>query len=328
MDAVGQVGIERCRAFSNTLAQSYERTFIDNYKREYGFELRGRSVLVDDIRVRAVGHSDGNNSNTVTVTKDTAIVENPIPTEIVSVYFENGRLETPVHYMQALLPNMIIQGPAIIVQLSSTVMVEPACRAIITTKGDIEIVVEEAVSLLVTTKLDPIYLSIFSHRFMGIAEQMGRTLQRTSISVNIKERLDFSCALFDPLGGLVANAPHLPVHLGAMSAAVIYQQQYWGKNILEGDVLVSNHPQLAGGSHLPDITVITPIFVKGEIVFYVASRGHHADVGGIAPGSMPPLSKTLVEEGAAIIAFKLVENGVFQEQGNYLYTHIYIIILM
>ena len=144
---------------------------------------------------------------------------------------------------------------------------------------------------------------------------MGRTLQRTSISVNIKERLDFSCALFDPQGGLVANAPHLPVHLGAMSDAVRYQRKYWGEDIHEEDVLVSNHPQLAGGSHLPDITVITPIFVDHAIVFYVASRGHHADVGGIAPGSMPPLSKTLEEEGAAIVAFKLVSEGIFQEAG-------------
>jgi len=144
---------------------------------------------------------------------------------------------------------------------------------------------------------------------------MGRTLQRTSISVNIKERLDFSCALFDPQGGLVANAPHLPVHLGAMSEAVRYQIRHWGNDLKEGDVLLSNHPQLAGGSHLPDITVITPIFHQGKIVFFVASRGHHADVGGIAPGSMPPMSKTLLQEGAAIIAFKLVEEGLFQEQG-------------
>jgi 5-oxoprolinase (ATP-hydrolysing) len=121
---------------------------------------------------------------------------------------------------------------------------------------------------------------------MGIAEQMGRTLQRTAISVNMKERLDFSCALFTKDGGLVANAPHIPVHLGAMSAAVRFQVDYWKDKggIHEGDVLVSNHPQLAGGSHLPDITVITPVFYKGDIIFFVASRGHHADIGGIAPG--------------------------------------------
>lgn len=194
-------------------------------------------------------------------------------------------------------------------------VVEPGCTAVITRTGDIEIEVTEMSEKKVTTAYDEIYLSIFSHRFMGIAEQMGRTLQRTSISVNIKERLDFSCALFDPFGGLVANAPHLPVHLGAMSEAVRYQVRYWGDDLVDGDVLLSNHPQLAGGSHLPDITVITPIFSGGKIVFFVAARGHHSDIGGIAPGSMPPLSKTLEQEGAAIIAFKLVRDGEFQEKG-------------
>jgi 5-oxoprolinase (ATP-hydrolysing) len=147
---------------------------------------------------------------------------------------------------------------------------------------------------------------------------MGKTLQRTSISVNIKERLDFSCALFDAKGNLVANAPHLPVHLGAMSDAVRHQLNYWTPErggLTDGDVLVSNHPQLAGGSHLPDITVITPVYILGAIAFFVASRGHHADVGGIAPGSMPSGSSTLQDEGAAIVAFKLVEQGLFCEEG-------------
>ena len=159
-------------------------------------------------------------------------------------------------------------------------------------------------------------LSIFGHRFMGIAESMGKTLARTSVSVNIKERLDFSCALFDSGGGLVANAPHIPVHLGAMQSAVAFQIEHWATRggMKEGDVFVSNHPQLAGGSHLPDITVITPVFQGDQIVFFVASRGHHSDIGGIAPGSMPPASTTLVEEGAQIIGCKLVDNGVFQEK--------------
>ena len=156
---------------------------------------------------------------------------------------------------------------------------------------------------------------------MGIAEQMGRTLQRTSVSVNIKERLDFSCALFGPDGGLVANAPHLPVHLGAMQEAVRFQLAHWvppaREGLSEGDVLVSNHPQLAGGSHLPDITVITPVFAPGTAtpVFFVAARGHHADIGGISPGSMPPKSTRLAEEGAAIVAHKLVRAGMFDEAG-------------
>ena len=146
---------------------------------------------------------------------------------------------------------------------------------------------------------------------------MGLVLKRTAFSPNIKDRLDFSCALFTKDGGLVANAPHIPVHLGAMAAAVRYQVKHWADKggIEEGDVLISNHPQIAGGSHLPDITAITPVFHKGEIIFFVASRGHHADIGGIAPGSMPPHSKALVDEGAMIVAFKIVKNGEFQEEG-------------
>jgi len=202
----------------------------------------------------------------------------------------------------------------------------------VTSGGDLDISVACSNSFTKTTasmniasdsndciKADPVMLSIFGHRFMGIAEQMGKTLARTSVSVNIKERLDFSCALFTKDGGLVANAPHIPVHLGAMQAAVTFQVEYWNtrgrEGIQEGDVMVSNHPQLAGGSHLPDITVITPVFYKGDIIFFVASRGHHADIGGISPGSMPPHSKALEDEGAMIIAFKLVKNGVFQEAG-------------
>ena len=143
---------------------------------------------------------------------------------------------------------------------------------------------------------------------------MGRTLQRTAISTNIKERLDFSCAIFDEQGKLVANAPHVPVHLGAMSSAVRYQIEIQGDDLKEGDVFVSNHPA-AGGSHLPDITVITPVWKYGKPIFYVASRGHHADIGGISPGSMPPFSRKLIEEGACIRSFRLVENGIFNEDG-------------
>ncbi|XP_014118520.1 PREDICTED: 5-oxoprolinase-like, partial [Pseudopodoces humilis] len=145
--------------------------------------------------------------------------------------------------------------------------------------------------------------------------QMGRVLQRTAISTNIKERLDFSCALFGPGGGLVSNAPHIPVHLGAMQEAVQFQIRNLGPELGEGDVILSNHPR-AGGSHLPDLTVITPVFWPGVSgpVFFVASRGHHADVGGSSPGSMPPNSTSLSQEGATFVSFKLVTGGHFQEQ--------------
>ena len=150
---------------------------------------------------------------------------------------------------------------------------------------------------------------------MAIAEQMGRALQKTSVSTNVKERLDYSCALFDSTGGLVANAPHLPVHLGSMSTCVKRQAEIWRGKLVQGDVLVSNHPEF-GGTHLPDITTITPAFNEAgnRILFYVASRAHHADIGGILPGSMPPHSRELYQEGAAIKSEKLVSADRFNEK--------------
>ncbi|KAG5351961.1 hypothetical protein E4T56_gene19812 [Termitomyces sp. T112] len=163
---------------------------------------------------------------------------------------------------------------------------------------------------------DPILLTLFANRFMSVAEAMGRSLQQTSISTNIKERLDFSCALFAPDGDLVANAPFIPIHLGSMSFAVKYQMKLHGKTLKEGDVLMTNSPY-AGGSHLPDITIITPVFDSNtkEIIFFTASRGHHADIGGILPGSMPPTSVNIFEEGAEIESFKIVDGGVFDHNG-------------
>ncbi|KAJ3569825.1 hypothetical protein NP233_g4803 [Leucocoprinus birnbaumii] len=183
---------------------------------------------------------------------------------------------------------------------------------------------------------DPILLTLFANRFMSVAEAMGRSLQQTSISTNIKERLDFSCALFAPDGDLVANAPFIPIHLGSMSlwvssfakyssvlahfpclnSAVKYQMKLHGSSLKEGDVLMTNSPH-AGGSHLPDITIITPVFAPNskEIIFFTASRGHHADIGGILPGSMPPTSVNIFEEGAEIESFKIVDGGVFDRKG-------------
>ncbi|KAF8554499.1 Hydantoinase B/oxoprolinase [Imleria badia] len=167
---------------------------------------------------------------------------------------------------------------------------------------------------------DPILLTLFANRFMSIAEAMGRSLQQTSISTNIKERLDFSCALFARDGDLVANAPFIPIHLGSMSFAVKYQMKLHGNTLKDGDVLMTNSPH-AGGSHLPDITVITPVFdaASNEIIFFTASRGHHADIGGILPGSMPPTSVSIFEEGAEIVSLKIVDGGVFDQKGLYEY---------
>ncbi|XP_020222765.1 5-oxoprolinase isoform X2 [Cajanus cajan] len=289
----------------------YATEFVRLFQQEYGFKLQNRNIVICDVRVRGIGVT-----NILRPRAIESVPSGPIVEAYYKVYFGNGWQETPLYKLDKLGYGHMMSGPAIIMNGNSTVIVEPNCRAIITKYGNIKIEIDSPpTSAKISDKIvDVVQLSIFNHRFMGIAEQMGRTLQRTSISTNIKERLDFSCALFDPRGGLVANAPHVPVHLGAMSSTVQWQLNYWGDNLNEGDVLVTNHPS-AGGSHLPDITVVTPVFFNGKLVFFVANRGHHAEIGGITPGSMPPFSKSILEEGAAIKSFKLVEKGVFQEEG-------------
>lgn len=287
----------------------FARVLSETYLREFGFDLDGRDILIDDVRVRARGKTSGLRRLTISG------AQGPAPQlDTVQCYFEGGWQATAVYDLAQLGAGYCIAGPAIIVHETSTILVEPDCTASITGSGDVRLQVGSGVRQRVGTEMDPIQLSIFSNLFMSIAEQMGRMLQKTAISTNIKERLDFSCALFGPSGELVANAPHLPVHLGAMSEAVKEQIRRRKDDLMPGDVLVSNHP-VAGGSHLPDITVITPVFREGEIIFWVAARGHHADIGGISPGSMPPNSRRIEEEGACITSFKLVENGRFQEEG-------------
>lgn len=288
-------------------------SFLKRYQKEFGFVLEGRTIIVDDVRVRGCGKPKTPGELDI----DGASSSIPEPTKVAKVYFEDGWKETNIFVRENLLAGHSVIGPAVIIDKLSTIVVEPSCKAIITKKGDIIVVIDDLkMQKVVGVDMDPVQLSIFSHRFMSIAEQMGRILQRTSISTNIKERLDFSCALFGPDGGLVSNAPHIPVHLGAMQETVRYQIAVRGKTLKDGDVLLSNHPQ-AGGSHLPDLTVITPVFIKNtsDPVFYVASRGHHADIGGISPGSMPPHSKSLADEGAAFKSFLLVDGGVFNESG-------------
>eukprot|EP00112_Aurelia_sp_Birch-Aquarium-sp1_P015543 Seg3453.3 transcript_id=Seg3453.3/GoldUCD/mRNA.D3Y31 product=5-oxoprolinase protein_id=Seg3453.3/GoldUCD/D3Y31 len=289
----------------------FKAAFLERYKREFGFIIPDRPIIVDDIRVRATGKSG------VQAEKEKPRATTPAIAETVTkCFFEDGFHDTSVYLMEGLTFGHVINGPAIIIDKNSTILVEPGCIANVTKTGDVSIqILSRKGQHVLGEKLDPIQLSIFSHRFMSTAEQMGRVLQRTSISTNIKERLDFSCAMFGPDGGLVANAPHIPVHLGAMQETVKYQIKTLGDDLRDGDVILSNHPS-AGGSHLPDLTVITPVFYKkhSKPVFYVASRGHHADIGGITPGSMPPHSKSIFEEGAVFKSFKLVSKGIFQEE--------------
>jgi 5-oxoprolinase (ATP-hydrolysing) len=297
--------------------------FKKRHQREFGFTFEDKAVIVDDIRVRGIGSSASKAEKSPHAQmKDIELKQcaAPQPKHMTEVYFEKfeERLSTPVFLLQDLENGAQIQGPAVIIDQTQTIVLVPNAAAstlescIVIDIGGKKTLPSQG--LEENEKIDPIQLSIFGHKFMSVAEQMGRTLQKTSVSTNMKERLDFSCALFSPDGGLVANAPHVPVHLGSMQFAVRYQHSLWKGKLKDGDVLVSNHPS-CGGTHLPDITVITPVFdTTGFIVFYVASRGHHADIGGVLPGSMPPNSTELWQEGAAIEAEKIVSEGRFNEE--------------
>ncbi|RDW85270.1 hypothetical protein BP6252_02860 [Coleophoma cylindrospora] len=301
----------------------FATAFKERHRREFNFSLE-RPILVDDIRVRTTAASQRGKEKSplqqlaaVTLTDITSP-----PAQVTSVYFDASSkwTATPVYLLRNIEKGSTIHGPAIIIDETQTIVITPGSTAsVLETSILIDSKPRAKMNMINghindTVHVDPIRMTIFGHRFMSIAEQMGRTLQKTSVSTNIKERLDFSCALFSPDGGLVANAPHVPVHLGSMQFAVRYQHQKWKNQLEDGDVLVTNHP-VAGGTHLPDITVITPVFAPGtkEIIFYVASRGHHADIGGLLPGSMPPKSTELWQEGAAIESEKLVSHGVFNE---------------
>ncbi|KAI8816179.1 Hydantoinase B/oxoprolinase-domain-containing protein [Fimicolochytrium jonesii] len=295
----------------------FQTPFVAQYQQEFGFTLPDRDIIIDDIRVRGIGKSAVAPETDHSVYADLAtLTQRDVSGTHIDqqqVFWEGGRVDTPVYLIPNMQPGDHVHGPALLIDRNSTVALEPLCHGTMTTSHlVITLDTVKPTTATASTDLDPIKLSVFAHRFMSIAEQMGTTLRKTAISTNIKERLDFSCALFGPDGGLIANAPHIPIHLGSMQEAVRWQMR--STEMEDGDVLVTNHPS-AGGSHLPDITVITPVFNKGVIEFFVASRGHHADIGGIRAGSMPPDSRELYQEGAAIKSFKLVRKGHFDEPG-------------
>ncbi|KAH7395849.1 5-oxoprolinase [Cadophora sp. MPI-SDFR-AT-0126] len=304
--------------------QNFQRTFEERHSREFGFVFPEKKILIDDFRVRAIGSSakaegDSPYQQLKWVAEKQIAVPEPETKTLVCFDAKSGHVSTAVHLLGSLQPGTRLQGPALILDKTQTILVSPGCLATVlesTVMIDLagpEKKITDTSAVLTGDEVNPIKLSIFGHRFMSIAEQMGRTLQKTSVSTNIKERLDFSCALFSPDGGLVANAPHVPVHLGSMQFCVRHLHHMWMGKLEEGDVLLSNHPA-TGGTHLPDLTVVTPVFDNEKIVFYVASRGHHADIGGSRPGSMPPDSKWLYEEGAAIFGEKIVSHGRFNEE--------------
>lgn len=295
--------------------------FSEEHKREFSFSFSdGRDVLVDDIRVRAIWKPSDCSSIAEEIAEGMSVASTEVSTDVASLFkpvtFETGTFEkTPIYELGHLKPNTHVVGPAVLLDNNQTLVVIPGAKAtILNNHVIVDIDNAKHTRTADTTKVDPIKLSVFGNRFMSIAEQMGRTLKKVATSLQIKERYDFSCAIFGPDAELVANAPHVPVHLGSMSYAVAYQMNLHRGKLREGDVLVSNHPQ-AGGTHLPDITVIAPVFEGDEIVFFVASRGHHTDIGGLGGNSYPSDSTELWQEGAAIRSFFLVRDGVFDEQG-------------
>lgn len=301
---------------------SFEDAFTERHRQEFGF-TQPRDIIVEDVRVRSI--AQGTELKLADPFEDLRRVQAtspPValaqPRSVRKVYFENhGWSETGVHFLDDLPLGARVRGPAMVVDKTQTIVVDPASAAVILSEHVILEILDVEKQPVTIDVVDPIQLSVFGHRFMSVAEQMGETLQKTSISVNIKERLDFSCAIFSSEGGLVANAPHIPGHLGSMSYAIAYQAKLYKPGELKpGDVLLSNHPR-AGGTHLPDLTVTTPVFDTDNktILFFVANRGHHADIGGIQPGSMPPHSTELWQEGVSVETFKMVKEGVFDEKG-------------
>ncbi|GAP92845.1 putative 5-oxoprolinase [Rosellinia necatrix] len=303
---------------------AFGKAFVKHHHYEFGFTLDERDIIVDDVRVRGIGKSFRYQDKTVDQqlkeVKRQSIGDKKVHGKS-QVYFEGGRRETPIYKLEDLAVGDLINGPAVLADGTQTIVVTPNATALILQTHvivDLNSGYDNDGSQKRSAgerEVDPIMLSIFGHRFMAIAEQMGRALQKTSVSTNVKERLDFSCAIFDATGGLVANAPHLPVHLGSMSTCVRTQAKIWEGKLKKGDVIISNHPSY-GGTHLPDITLLMPAFdEKGEkILFYAASRAHHADIGGITAGSMPPHSRELFQEGAAIKSEKIVTEGKFNEE--------------
>jgi 5-oxoprolinase (ATP-hydrolysing) len=287
--------------------------FTAAHRARFGFATPDRPLIVEAVAVEAVAPGEPVAEATLP-TRDTGA---PAPIDHVSLFTGGAAHDVPVFDRTALLAGDRITGPALVREANATTVVEPGWTASVT---DLDHMLLHRTSPLPTRvapgsdRPDPVLLELFNNLFMNVAEQTGAVLQNTSMSVNIKERLDFSCAIFDAAGHLVANAPHVPVHLGAMGESVRTVLRNRGTTLKPGDVVALNNP-FNGGTHLPDVTVITPVFdaAGAEILFFVGSRGHHADIGGITPGSTPPVSRTLEEEGVVIDDFLLVDGGHFRE---------------
>jgi 5-oxoprolinase (ATP-hydrolysing) len=290
------------------------------HRQRYGFVVAEKPLIVEAVSVEVIGATDQTDDPVYAPGSGSA----PSPLAVAEAFMEGVAHPTPLYDRDAMQPGQHVDGPAIIREATATTVVEPGWRATLDVRR--YLILERVTALpqrvAIGTQVDPVMLEVFNNLFMAIAEQMGVALQNTAYSVNIKERLDFSCAIFDREGALIANAPHMPVHLGSMGESVktiitARGEKRDGRGMKPGDVYVLNAPY-AGGTHLPDVTVITPVFAEGDtvgrdVLFYVASRGHQADIGGLTPGSMPPDSRTVEEEGVLIDNVLLVDAGRFLE---------------
>jgi 5-oxoprolinase (ATP-hydrolysing) len=292
-------------------APQMTQAFAAEHLRRFGFADRGRPLVLAFLTAEAVAHAAAPAS-------DRQVLRSTLsePRARATLRGEASSNSAPVYERERLAPGFVVVGPALIIEQGATTYVAPEWQARATERGDVLLTRAQtrAAREAIGTRCDPVLLEVFNNRFMGVAEEMGLVLQTTAASVNIKERLDFSCALFDAAGGLVANAPHIPVHLGSMSDSVREIIRRRGATLSRGDVFMLNAPH-AGGTHLPDITVIAPVILPGERApaFFTAARGHHADIGGITPGSMPPNSSCIEDEGVLIDNFQLVAAGRLRE---------------
>ncbi|MDI3406529.1 hydantoinase B/oxoprolinase family protein [Streptomyces cavernicola] len=297
-------------ALDTAQPEAMRREFEDRHRATYSFTL-ARPIVVEALSVEATGLTEPPDLTTLTAPRARG-GENR---HHARVHIDGAHREVPLHRREEIAVGEQVDGPAIITEANATTVVDQGWRAAVDDEGHLVLRrVRRAEGITAGTEADPVLLEVFNNLFMSIAEQMGARLESTAQSVNIKERLDFSCALFDPDGNLVANAPHIPVHLGSMGTSVkeVIRRR---PEMRPGDAYAVNDPY-HGGTHLPDVTVITPVFdTAGEqILFYVASRGHHAEIGGIAPGSMPADSRRIEEEGVLFDNWLLAENGRFREQ--------------
>lgn len=288
------------------LREAFERA----HQRSFGYLRPAHAIELVTARVEAGSRATSIGSRRAPPPARRAA---PEPRRRARLFHRGGwREDVPVHWREDLAPGMQLEGPALILEPTSTITLDPGFVLRVEHDGLLSVEdLDPDASWIASpdpTVRDPVSLEIYNHLFMSIAEQMGTVLERTALSTNIRERRDFSCALFDARGGLVANAPHIPVHLGAMSETVraVLERH---PELAPGDVFASNDPA-AGGSHLPDITVVTPVHdAAGRLLFFTACRGHHADVGGITPGSMPPFSRRLEDEGIVLSAQRIVAGG-------------------